>query len=73
LKFFRKYAEKIQVLLKYHKNDGYFTWRPVHICNNISRNYSWKIEMFQTKFVENIKTRIYCSITFFPKIVLFMS
>jgi hypothetical protein len=25
LKFFRKYAEKIQVLLKYHKNDGYFT------------------------------------------------
>jgi len=29
--------------------------------------------MFQTKFVDNIKTRIYFSITFFPKIVPFMS
>jgi len=29
-------------------------------------------EMFQTKVVEKIKTRILCSVTFFPKIVPFM-
>jgi len=28
--------------------------------------------MFQTKDVEEIKTHIFCSITFFPKIVPFM-
>ena len=26
----------IQVLLNYDKYNGYFTWRPVHIYNNIS-------------------------------------
>jgi hypothetical protein len=28
--------------------------------------------MFQTKFVEKIKTHILCSITFFPKVMPFM-
>jgi len=28
--------------------------------------------MFETKVVDKIKTRILCSVTFFPKIMLFM-
>jgi len=33
---FRKPVEKIQVSLKPGKNNGYFTWRPVYIYDNIS-------------------------------------
>jgi hypothetical protein len=37
---FRKSVEKIQVSLKSDKNNGYFTWRPMCIYDNISLNYS---------------------------------
>jgi hypothetical protein len=36
LYIFRKYVEKIQISLKCDKNNGYFTWRPVYIYDNIS-------------------------------------
>ena len=36
--YFRKSAEKIQVLLKYDKNDSYFTWRSIYNFNHISLN-----------------------------------
>jgi hypothetical protein len=36
LSIFRKSVQKIQVLLKYDKNNGYFTWRPIYILT-ISR------------------------------------
>jgi hypothetical protein len=29
--FFKKSVEKIQVSLKFAKNNGYFTWRPMYI------------------------------------------
>jgi hypothetical protein len=32
---FRKYVEKFQVSLKSDKNKGYFTWRPINICDHI--------------------------------------
>jgi len=34
---FRKSAQKSQFSLKLDKNKGYFTWRPIHICDHISR------------------------------------
>ena len=34
--FFRKSVEKIEFLLKYNGNNGYFTWRRFHIYDNIS-------------------------------------
>jgi hypothetical protein len=40
LRIFRKYAEKIQVPLKSDNNNGYFTWRPMYIYDNISLNSS---------------------------------
>jgi hypothetical protein len=40
LSFIRKSVEKIQVLLKSDKNNGHFTWRRVHIYDNMSLNSS---------------------------------
>ena len=40
LMIFRKSVEKIQVWLKSDKNNGYFTWRLLHIYDNISLNSS---------------------------------
>ena len=40
LNLFRKSVEKIHVLLKSDKNNGYFTWRRFHIYDNISLNSS---------------------------------
>jgi hypothetical protein len=38
--FFWKSVGKIQISLKSDKNNVYFTWRPMHICGNISLNSS---------------------------------
>jgi hypothetical protein len=35
---FRNSVQKIQLSLKSDKNNGYFTWRPVYIYDNISLN-----------------------------------
>jgi hypothetical protein len=35
LSIFRKYVEEIQVSLKSYKYNGYFTWRPRYIYDNI--------------------------------------
>jgi hypothetical protein len=42
LSFFRKSVKKIKFSLKSDKNNGYFTCRRFHICDNISLNYSYK-------------------------------
>jgi hypothetical protein len=64
---FWKSAQKIKVSLKLGKNNGYFTWRPIYIFYHLTQFFlEW--EMFQTKFVEKIKTHILCSITFFWKL-----
>jgi len=61
--FFRKLGEKIQVLLKFEKNNEYVTWRPIYVFDHLPLSFlEW--EMFRTKFVEKIKTHILCSITF---------
>jgi hypothetical protein len=38
LRIFPKPVEEMYVWLKYDKNNGYFTWRLTHICDNISLN-----------------------------------
>ena len=37
---FRKCLEKLQVWLKSDNNNGYFTWKPMYIYDNISLNFS---------------------------------
>jgi hypothetical protein len=59
---FRKSVEKIQVSLRYDKNDGYCTWRCFHIYDNISLN---KWEIFQINFLDKIKTQFVFSGFFF--------
>ena len=65
--FFRKFVEKIQVLFKSDKNDGYFTWRPTHTFWSQIAKSILKWEIFRKKVVQNIKTRILCSKTSFQK------
>jgi len=40
LLFFEIFSKKIEVLLKFDKNNEYFTWRPVNVCDNISLSSS---------------------------------
>jgi len=54
LSIFRKCDEKIQFSLKSGKNNGYVTWRPVYMCDNIAQLFL-ELEMFQGN-VEKIKT-----------------
>jgi hypothetical protein len=49
LRGFRKSVEKLQVSLKYYKNNGYFTWRRIYISGNISLNSSWNEKYLRQK------------------------
>jgi len=40
LSAFKKYVMKIQIWLKRDKNNGYFTWRPEYISDQISLSSS---------------------------------
>jgi hypothetical protein len=62
---FPKPVEKIQFLLKSDKNNGYFTWRPMHSYDSISLNSSENKKCFR-EIVEKIKTYL-VSNNFFPK------
>ena len=53
--FPRKSVEKIQVSLKSDNNIWYFTWRPVHIFNNISLNSSEIEKYFRHNSYRNSK------------------
>ena len=55
--------EKIQVSLKSDKNESYFTWRSIHIFLSNLAKFFLEWEIFQTKFVQKIKTHILCSVT----------
>ena len=45
--FFRKSVQKIQISLQSDKNDGYFTWRPMYIYDNISLSSSCDKKCFR--------------------------
>ena len=47
LSVIRKSVYTLQVLLKFDKNNGYFTWRPIYIYNNIPLNSSQKENGFR--------------------------
>jgi hypothetical protein len=59
---FRKSVEKIKVPLKSDKNNRYVTF-----FKSYCTQFLLEWEMFQTKFVEKIKTHILWSVTFFIK------
>ena len=43
---FRKYVDKINIVLKYDKNNGRFTWRPMYTFDNVSLNSSFNEKYF---------------------------
>jgi len=61
---FWKSVEKIQVSLKSEKNNGYFTWWPIHFWSYLTHFFlEW--DMFETNVEQKIETHILSSITFF--------
>jgi hypothetical protein len=59
---FWKSVSKVQVSLKSCKNNGHFTWRPIHICV-ISSSIILRMRNVSYSSVEKIKTHILYSIT----------
>ena len=62
--FFRKRMSNIQVSLKPDKNNGWFTWRPLYINDNISLNLSyneiygaetWTLRAADQKYLESFE------------------
>jgi len=43
-------VEKIKVLLKSNKNNGYFSWRHMYIDDNISLSSSYNEKCFRQNF-----------------------
>jgi len=66
LNIFRKPIEKIKISLTSEKNNGYFSWRSVHIYE-LMLNSCKEREMFQTKFAQKFKTHILCSVNSPPR------
>ena len=65
--FLRKSVEKIQVLLQSDKNNGYFTWKRFHICDNISLNFSKSEKYYgENQYIHFVISNL------FPKVVPFM-
>jgi hypothetical protein len=49
LNIFRKSVEKIQILLKYDKNTGYFKCKPTHLCDHISIFFLFRMRNISEK------------------------
>jgi hypothetical protein len=49
LSIYRKYINKIQVLLKSDKNDWHFAWRSIYVFNRISLSSSYNEKCFRQK------------------------
>jgi hypothetical protein len=62
LKIFRKFIERVQVLLTSDMNNRCFMWKPMYIM--ISPWILLRIRTVLDKFVEELETHILCSITF---------
>ena len=62
--YFFKYVRKSHVLLKSDTNNGYFTWRPVYIFDQLLAQFFLEWEIIQTNIVDKIKTHVLCSVTF---------
>ena len=65
--FFRKSDEKILVSLKSDKNNGFFTWRLMHIYDHISLSFSWNEKHFRHICTENQKHILYSVAFFFSR------
>jgi hypothetical protein len=71
LRIFRKSVEKIQILLKSDKNKGYLHEDQYTFLSYLTY-FFLELEMFQTNFVEKIKTHILCLVIFFSKFAPFV-
>jgi hypothetical protein len=56
---FRKSVAKIKLASKYDKNNGYFTWRPMWIYDNISLHSSYNETCLRQKMQRKSKHKFY--------------
>ena len=66
LSIFRITVQKIQVSLKYDKNNGYFTWIPVHIFI-MPRSFFLIMRNVSHKICRENQNAHLCSVTYFRK------
>jgi len=71
LSIFRKFVEKIQVLLEFYKNNEYFTRKPVNTSGHISLSSSQNEKCYKQSCRKNLNTHFAFS-NFVSKIVSFM-
>jgi hypothetical protein len=72
LSIFRKSVENIQFLLKYGKNNGYFTWKPYAYLWQC-RGILLRIRTVSDKSCRKNRNTILCSVTVISKNVQFMN
>jgi len=72
LRIFRKSVERIQVSLKYDKNNEYFTWRFMY-THEVSRCIFHGMRNVYKNAVYKIKTHILCSVTVFENRAVFQT
>jgi hypothetical protein len=65
MRVFRKSAGKIHVSLKSDKSNGYFTWRPANVYDNISPNSSESEICFRQKLYRISQSTSYVQHIFF--------
>jgi hypothetical protein len=65
LSLYRKFVEKIQVLLKSDKNSGYFTWRRFHIMKT-SHWIHFRMRIVWNKICRENKNTHFMFSNFFP-------
>jgi len=63
MRIFRKSVEKIHFSINSDKNNGYFTWKPMYICDTVSLNSPQNENCFRQTLYRKSK-HIFCSITF---------
>jgi hypothetical protein len=59
LSIFRKSIQKIQVSLKSDNINGYSTWTPIHIYDNIPLNYSKNEKVFRYQLLRQSKHKLH--------------
>jgi hypothetical protein len=68
---FENLSRKSQFSLISNKNNGYFTWRPLHFFGPHLSEFFLEWEIFRTKFVEKIKIHTLCSGTLFENCAVY--
>ena len=69
LSIFRSSVHKIQVSLLSDKNNGYFTWRQIYICDHISHSSSYREKYFRHTLYRKLGYKCYDTLLFLNRAI----